>query len=67
MKMKAGFIEGALEVKKKINIDIKAAVLLIIAENIVALRNVIRAIITSISKTVRLNGRSILPGSRKKG
>ena len=52
--------------KKKINIDIKAAVLLIIAENIVALRNVIRAIITSISKTVRLNGRSILPGSRKK-
>jgi hypothetical protein len=66
MKMKAGLIEGALEVKKKINIDIKAAVLLIIAENIIALRNVIRAIITSISKTVRLNGRSILPGSRKK-
>ena len=52
--------------KKKINIDIKAAVLLIIAENIVALRNVIRAIITSISKTIRLNGRSILPGRRKK-
>jgi len=53
-------------VKKKVNIDIKAAILLIIAENIVALRNVVRAIITSISKTVRLNGRSILPGSRKK-
>lgn len=52
--------------KKKINIDIKAAVLLIIAENLVALRNVIRAIITSISKTVRLKGRSILPDSRKK-
>ena len=66
MKKKAGFIEGALEVKKKINLDIKAAILLIIAENIIALRNVIRAIITSISKTVRLKGRSILPGSRKK-
>ena len=66
MKLKAGLIEGALEVKKKIHIDIKAAILLIIAENIIALRNVIRAIITSISKTIRLNGRSILPGSRKK-
>ena len=53
--------------KKKINIDIKAAVMLIISDNIVALRNVLRAIITSISKTVRSNGRSILPGSRKKG
>ena len=52
--------------KKKINVDIKAAVLLIIAENLVALRNVIRAIITSISKTLRLNRRSILSGSRKK-
>ena len=52
--------------KKRINTDIKAAVSLIIAENIVALRNVIRAIITSISKTVRINGRSILPGSGKK-
>ncbi|MHC4435794.1 MAG: hypothetical protein ACYS3S_00435 [Planctomycetota bacterium] len=66
MKMKAGLIEGAFEVKKKINMDIKAAFRLIIAENIIALRNVIRAIITSISKTVRLNGGSILPGSRKK-
>ena len=52
--------------KKKINNDIKAALLLIISENIVALRNVIRAIITSISKTLKLNGKSILPGSRKK-
>ena len=52
--------------KKKINVDIKAAVLLIISDNIVALRNVIRAIITSISKTVRINGRSILPGNRKR-
>jgi hypothetical protein len=53
-------------VKKKINVDIKAAVLLIIAENLAAMRNVVRAIITSISKTLRLNGRSILSGSRKK-
>lgn len=52
MKIKAGFIERALEMKKKINADIKAAVLLIIAENIVALRNVFRAVITSISKTM---------------
>lgn len=52
--------------KKRINTDIKAAILLIIAENVIALRNVIRAIVTSISKTVRLNGRSILPDSRKK-
>ena len=64
--MKAGLIEGALEVKKKINIDIKAAVLLIISDNIVALRNVMRAIITSISKTIGLKGGSILPGGRKK-
>ena len=66
MKMKAGLIEGALEVKKKINIDIKAAFRLIIAENIIALRNVIRAVITSISKTVGIDWKTILPGGRKK-
>jgi len=66
MKIKAGLFEGALEVKKKINTDIKAAILLIIAENIVALRNVIRAVITSISKTIGLNRGSILPGSKKR-
>jgi hypothetical protein len=52
--------------KKKRNTDIKAAVSLIIADNIVALRNVIRTVITSISKTLGLNGGSILPGSKKK-
>ena len=52
--------------KKKINIDIKAAVRLIIAENIIALHNVIRAVITSISKTVGIDRGTILPGSRKK-
>jgi hypothetical protein len=66
VKIKAGLIEGALKVKKKINTDIKAAFRLIIAENIIALRNVIRAVITSISKTVGINGGSILPGGRKK-
>jgi hypothetical protein len=66
MKIKAGLIEGALEVKKKINMDIKAAVRLIIAENIIALRNVIKAVITSISKTLGIHGRAILPGGRKK-
>lgn len=52
--------------KKKINIDIKAAVRLIIAENIIALRNVIKAVITSISKTMKIDRRTILPGSKKK-
>ena len=66
MKIKAGFIEGALEVKKRINTDIKAALRLIIAENFIALQNVIRAVITSISKTVGINRGSILPGGRKK-
>ena len=52
--------------KKKINTDIKAAVMLIVAEDIVALRNVIKTVIKSISKSVGLNGGSILPGSKKK-
>ena len=66
MKIKAGLIEGAIAVKKKINTDIKAAVMLIIAEDIIALRNVIRTVIKSISKSVGVNGGSILPGSKKK-
>jgi tRNA threonylcarbamoyladenosine modification (KEOPS) complex Pcc1 subunit len=66
MKIKAGLIEGAIEVKKKINTDIKAAVMLIVAEDIVALRNVIRTVIKSISKSVGVNEGSILPGSKKK-
>jgi len=66
MKIKAGLIEGAIEVKKKINTDIKAAVMLIIAEDIIALRNVIRTIIKSASKSLGVNGGSILPGDKKK-
>jgi hypothetical protein len=53
-------------VKKKVDTDIKAAVRLIISENIIALRNVVKAVITSISKTVGINRGSILPGNRKK-
>jgi hypothetical protein len=53
-------------VKKKITTDIKAAVMLIIAENIIALRNVIRTIIKSASKALGVNGGSILPGDNKK-
>ena len=52
--------------KKKVDTDIKAAVRLIIAENIIALRNVIKAVTTSISKTVGIDKGSILPGGRKK-
>ena len=52
--------------KKKINTDIKAAIMLIIAEDIIALRNIIRTVIKSISKSVGVNGGSILPGSKKK-
>ena len=52
--------------KKKINTDIKAAIMLIIAEDIIALRNVIRTIIKSISKSLGINGGSILPGGKKK-
>jgi hypothetical protein len=53
-------------VKKKINTDIKAAVMLIISENIIALRNVIRTIIKSTSKSLGMNGESILRGNKKK-
>jgi hypothetical protein len=66
MKIKAGLIEGAIAMKKKINTDIKAAIMLIIAEDIIALRNVIRTVIKSISKPGGVNGGSILPGSKKK-
>ena len=52
--------------KKKINIDIKAAVMLIIAEDIIALRNVIRTIIKSASKSLGVNGGSVLPADKKK-
>jgi hypothetical protein len=52
--------------KKRIATYIKAAIMLIIAENILALRNIIRTIIESASKLVGLNGGSILPGNKKK-
>ena len=51
---------------KKKHTTIKAAVILIITENIIVLRNVIGTIIKSISKSVGINKGSILPGSRKK-
>ena len=52
--------------KKRITTYVKAAVMLIIAENVLALRNIIRTIIESASKLMRLNGGSILPGNKKK-
>jgi len=53
-------------VKKKINADIKAAIMLIIAENIIALRNVIKTIIKSASKSAGLNRGSVFHGNKKK-
>jgi len=53
-------------VKKKIATYIKAAVMLIIAENILAFRNIIRTIIESASKLVKVDVGSILPGNKKK-
>jgi len=52
--------------KKKITTDIKAAVMLIIAEDIIALRNVIRPIVKSTSKLLGNNDDSILPDNKKK-
>jgi len=66
VKIKAGFIEGALEVKKKRTTDIKAAVMLIITEDIVALRNVIKTILKSASKSLGVNGGSVFQGGKKK-
>jgi hypothetical protein len=53
-------------VKRKIATYIKAAVMLIIAENILALRNIIRTIIESASELIKVNLGSILPGNKKK-
>jgi len=66
MKIKAGFIEGAIEVKRKINTDIKAAIMLIVAEDIVALRNIIRTILKSVSKLLGFNRGSAFQGNKKK-
>jgi len=53
-------------VKKKLTNDIKAAVMLIIAEDIIALRNVIRTILKSASKSLSINGGSVFQGNKKK-
>ena len=52
--------------KKKITTDIKAAVMLIITEDIVALRNVIRTILKSASKSLGVNRGSVFQGDKKK-
>ena len=52
--------------KKKITTDIKAAVMLIITDDIVALRNVIRTILKSASKSLGVNGGSVFQGDKKK-
>jgi len=64
--IKSRIFEGAKEVKKKLSTDIKAAFTLIIAENIIALRNVIRTVIESISKSVGISRGQILKRNRKK-
>jgi hypothetical protein len=64
--MKAGLIEGALEVKKKITTDIKAALTLIMAENTLALRNFIGTIVKSASKPMGVKRGSIFSGNKKK-
>jgi len=64
--IKSRVFEGAIKVKKKFSTDIKAAFMLIIAENIIALRNVIRTLIESISKSVGIGREEILPRNRKK-
>ena len=52
--------------KKKTTTYIQAAVRLIIAEDILALRNIIRTIIESASKLVGLNRGAVLPENKKK-
>lgn len=52
--------------KKKITTDIKEAVILIITEDLVALKNVIGTIAKSASRSMRMKGGSIYPGNKKK-
>jgi len=66
MKIKTGFVEGAKEVKKKVKTDFKAAVMLIITEDLLALRNIIGTIVESASRAVRIKGGSIFPGNKEK-
>lgn len=65
-KIKTGFVEGAKEVKKKIKTDFKAAVMLIITEDIIALKNIIGTITKSASRSVRGKGGSTFPGNKEK-
>jgi len=53
-------------VKKKITTGIKAIVTLIVTENILALRNIIRIIIKSVFRSLSINGGSMLSGNKKK-
>lgn len=52
--------------KKKITSDIKAVVMLIIAENLLALKNIIGTIVKSASRSVRAKEGTIIPGGKKK-
>ena len=52
--------------KNKIIIDIKAAVMLIIAENLTALRTVIKTVIDSICKSLNVREDAILQGKEKR-
>ena len=52
--------------KKKFSTDIKAAFMLIISENIIALRNVIGTVIESVSKSLGINRHEILRHNKKK-
>jgi len=53
-------------VKKKINTDIKEVIMLIIAENIIALPNVIRTILQSASRSLSVIRGSVFQGNKKK-
>jgi len=53
-------------VKKRINTDIKAAIMLIVAEDIIALRNIIRTILKAATKSLGVNRRSVFQENKKK-
>ena len=52
--------------KKKVKTDFKAAIMLIITEDLLALRNIIGTIVESASRAVRIKGGSIFPGNKEK-
>ena len=51
--------------RKKIVTDIRAAVMLIIAENLVALRTVVKTVMNSASKSLGVREDAILRGKKK--